>query len=94
LSVPAVISVIDDDVSIRVAIDSLLRVRGFTVFAFASAAEFLRSSQLDETSCVITDLKMPDMSGLDLQTLLRQQGRTIPIIFLTAFPQKRFAREH
>jgi FixJ family two-component response regulator len=82
------ISIIDDDVSFRVATDSLLRARGYTVHAFASAAEFLRSPQLDQTRCVITDVQMPDISGLELQTLLRQQGHTVPIIFITAYPEE------
>jgi FixJ family two-component response regulator len=85
---PQSISVIDDDASFRVATDSLLRARGYTVHAFESAADFLRSPVLDETSCVITDVKMPDISGLELQTLLRNQGRTVPIIFITAFPEE------
>jgi FixJ family two-component response regulator len=80
--------VIDDDASFRVATDSLLRARGYTVYAFESAADFLRSPVLDDTSCVITDVKMPDISGLELQTLLRKQGRTVPIIFITAFPEE------
>jgi len=84
---PPSISVIDDDASFRVATDSLLRARGYTVHAFEFAADFLRSPVLDETSCVITDVKMPDISGLELQTLLRKQGRTVPVIFITAFPE-------
>jgi FixJ family two-component response regulator len=88
LRIPALISVIDDDGPFRVATDSLLRARGYTVHTFASAAEFLRSPQLDETSCVITDIQMPGISGLELQTLLRNQGRTVPIIFITAFPEE------
>ena len=83
-----VISVVDDDASIRVATDSLLRARGYTVSTFASAAEFLRSRQLDETSCVITDVRMPDMSGVELQTAVRNQGRRTPFIFITAFPEE------
>jgi FixJ family two-component response regulator len=83
-----VISVIDDDASIRIAADSLLRARGYTVGTFASAAEFLRSQQLDETSCVITDVRMPQMSGVELQTVLRKQGRSTPFIFITAFPEE------
>ena len=82
------ISVVDDDASIRVATDSLLRARGYTVSTFASAAEFLRSRQLDETSCVITDVRMPDMSGVELQTVVRNQGRSTPFIFITAFPEE------
>jgi FixJ family two-component response regulator len=85
---PQVTSVIDDDASIRVAIDSLLRSRGYTVYTFASPAEFLRSPRLNETSCVITDVRMPDMSGVELQTLLRGQGRSVPFIFITAFPEE------
>jgi FixJ family two-component response regulator len=83
-----VISVVDDDASIRVATDSLLRARGYTVSTFASAAEFLRSRQLDETSCVITDVRMPDMSGVELQTVVRNKGRSTPFIFITAFPEE------
>jgi FixJ family two-component response regulator len=82
------ISVIDDDESFRVATDSLLRARGYVVHTFASAAEFLGSPLLDEISCVITDVQMPDISGLELQILLRDQGRTVPIIFITAFPEE------
>jgi FixJ family two-component response regulator len=83
-----VISVVDDDASIRMAADSLLRARGYTVSTFASAAEFLRSRQLDETSCVITDVRMPDMSGVELQTVVRNQGRSTPFILITAFPEE------
>jgi FixJ family two-component response regulator len=83
---PRVISVVDDDASIRVAIDSLLRSRGYTVCTFASAAELLQSPQLDDTSCVITDVRMPDMSGVELQTVLRNQAHSVPFIFITAFP--------
>jgi len=82
------ISVIDDDGPFREGMDSLLRARGYTVRTFASAAEFLRSPHLDETSCVITDVKMPGIGGLELQTRLRNDGRTVPIIFITAFPEE------
>jgi FixJ family two-component response regulator len=85
---PPSISVIDDDAPFRVATDSLLRARGYSVHAFESAADFLQSPVLDDTSCVITDVKMPDINGLELQTLLRNQGRTVPIIFITAFPEE------
>jgi FixJ family two-component response regulator len=88
LPTPALISVIDDDESFRVATDSLLRARGYVVHTFASAAEFLGSPLLDAISCVVTDVQMPDISGLQLQILLRDQGRTVPIIFITAFPEE------
>ena len=84
----SVISVIDDDASARAATDSLLRARGYIVHAFASAAEFLRSPQFEETSCVITDVRMPEMNGLELQALLRDQGCSVPIIFVTAFAEE------
>ena len=83
-----VISIVDDDASIRAAIDSLLRARGYAVYTFASAAEFLRSPQLNESSCVITDVRMPEMSGVELQSALRKQGNSVPFIFITAFPEE------
>jgi FixJ family two-component response regulator len=82
------ITVIDDDASVRTALDSLLRARGYTAYPFASAAEFLRSPEFDETCCVIADVQMPDMSGIELQSLLRKQGRGVPFIFITAFPEE------
>jgi FixJ family two-component response regulator len=84
---PAVL-VVDDDASIRDAIDSLLRARGFAVYTFASAAELLRSPRLHESSCVITDVRMPEMGGVELQSALRKQGSSIPFIFVTAFPEE------
>jgi FixJ family two-component response regulator len=87
LPIPPLISVIDDDASFRIATDSLLRAHGYTVYTFASAAEFLRSPQLDETCCVIADVQMPAMSGVELQAFLRKQGRSVPFIFITAFPE-------
>jgi FixJ family two-component response regulator len=88
LIIPPLISVIDDDASFRIAAESLLRAHGYTVYPFASAAEFLRSPQLDDTSCVIADVQMPAMSGIELQSFLRKQGRSVPFIFITAFPEE------
>ena len=88
MHIPPPITVIDDAASVRNAIDSLLRARGYTVYPFASAAEFLRSPQLDETCCVIADVQMPAMSGTELHSLLRKQGRGVPFIFITAFPEE------
>jgi FixJ family two-component response regulator len=84
--VPSVISVIDDDASIRVATNNLLRSRGYVVHTFASAEEFLRSPRFDETSCVIADLQMSGMTGLDMLTDMRAKGYDTPFIFITAFP--------
>ena len=85
---PSVISIIDDDASIRVAINNLLRSRGYTVHTFASAEEFLRSPHLGETSCVIADVQMSAMSGLDLPAAMRAKGYNAPFIFITAFPDE------
>lgn len=81
------IAVVDDDASIRAATDSLLRSRGYAVFTFESAADFLQSAELNGTSCVITDVRMPVMGGIELQATLRAQGSTVPFIFITAFPE-------
>jgi len=88
LHTPALIAVIDDDASSRNATDNLLSAHGYTVYSFASAAEFIHSPQLDETSCVISDVQMPAMSGIELQALLRKQGHSLPFIFITAFPKE------
>jgi FixJ family two-component response regulator len=81
-----VISVIDDDASVRAATYNLVRSLGYTVHVFASAEAFLQSPLLNETSCVITDIRMPAMSGLELQVHLRAQGYGVPFIFITALP--------
>jgi FixJ family two-component response regulator len=86
LSSHSTISVIDDDASVRAATNNLLRSHGYVVHTFASAEEFLQSTHLKDTSCVIADVQMPAMSGLDLLTLLRTQGYRAPFIFITAFP--------
>lgn len=82
----SVISIIDDDEFFLRATARLVRSLGYAVAAFASAEEFLRSDRLDETACIITDVQMPGMSGLDLQNRLLALGRHPPIIFITAFP--------
>jgi FixJ family two-component response regulator len=80
-----IISIIDDDGSVRAATDNLVRSLGYVVHTFASAEEFLRSPHLHETSCVITDVRMPAMSGLELQAHLLATGHRFPFIFVTAF---------
>lgn len=85
---PSVISVIDDDSSIRVATNNLLRSRGYIVHTFASADEFLHSPHLSGTSCVIADVQMSVMSGLDLLAAMRANGYDAPFIFITAFPDE------
>jgi FixJ family two-component response regulator len=83
-----VIAIIDDDESVRVATDNLLRSLGYVVHTFASAEEFLRSPRFNDTSCVIADVKMPTMSGVDLQARLLTDGYSVPFIFITAFPEE------
>ena len=85
---PSVISIVDDDASVRVATDNLLRSLGYTVHTFASAEEFLRSVHFNDTSCVIADVQMPAMSGVELQALVLAQGHRVPFIFITAFPEE------
>ena len=84
----AVISIVDDDASVRVATNNLLRSRGYVVHTFASAEEFLSSPYLDETSCVIADVQMSAMTGLDLLTQMRAKGCDSPFIFITAYPDE------
>ena len=77
------LSVVDDDESVRESLPDLLREFGFAVRAFSSAREFLLSDYLDETRCLILDVAMPGMSGLELQLELKRRGKEIPIIFIT-----------
>ena len=83
------ISIVDDDESMRCAVKSLVTSLGFDACTFASAEEFLQSPRLDDTACLITDLQMPGLSGVELQKSLLAQDRHIPIIFMTAFPEER-----
>jgi FixJ family two-component response regulator len=84
-----VISIIDDDESVRLATKRLVRSLGFIGHTFASAGEFLQSARLNDTSCVIADVQMPGMSGVELQSLLLSRGNHTPMIFITAFPDER-----
>jgi FixJ family two-component response regulator len=83
-----VISIVDDDASVRVATNRLVRSLGYIARTFASAEEFLASSQANDTSCMIADVQMPGMSGIELQSHLLAQGCRVPIIFITAFPEE------
>ncbi|OAF15041.1 two-component system response regulator [Bradyrhizobium neotropicale] len=86
MSVSSIVSVIDDDPSVRLATNNLLTSRGYTVYTFGSAHEFLQSSELNTTSCVIADVQMAVMSGVDLLMHMRGLGHLTPFIFMTAFP--------
>jgi FixJ family two-component response regulator len=84
-----VISVVDDDASVRVATLDLLNAAGFDCEAFESGEDYFRSGQTERTTCLILDLNMQGMSGLDVQHHVVQSGHGIPIIFITAFPETR-----
>lgn len=84
-----VISIIDDDESVREATESLVRSLGYDATTFASAEEYLSSGDVWESSCVITDLHMPGMSGADLQARLIANGHSTPVIFMTAYFDER-----
>jgi FixJ family two-component response regulator len=86
------VSIIDDDESVRLAVKSLVRSLGLIAYTFASAEEFLQSTHVNDTSCLITDLQLPGMNGLKLQNVVLAQGRCMPIIFVTAFPEERFRK--
>ena len=84
-SVP-IISIVDDDVSVREATMDLIRAMGFRAEAFSCAEEFLASELRHDTSCLISDMRMPGLSGLELHNRLVEAGTPIPIILMTAFP--------
>ncbi len=78
------ISIIDDDRSVREAVESLIRSLGYQAVTFTSAEEYLGSDRMNESECVITDIQMPGMTGLDLQDRLIADGYRMPIIFMSA----------
>jgi FixJ family two-component response regulator len=80
------ISIVDDDESIREATKGLVRSLGYQAATFSSAEDFLQSDSVDSTSCLITDVQMPGLSGIDLQRRLIDRGTQMPTIFITAFP--------
>ena len=78
------VSIVDDDASVRRSTRRLLRSSGLRAEAFASGEDFLRSEFLEDTACVLLDMGMPGIDGLELQRRLAQSSRRIPIVFLTA----------
>ena len=82
---PSLVSVVDDDESMREALPDLLRQFGFAAEAFASAEAFLASEFVSETNCLLLDVAMPGMSGPDLQQELTWRRQKIPIVFITAY---------
>jgi FixJ family two-component response regulator len=82
------ISIVDDDDWIRGAIEALVRSLGLTTRTFASAEAFLQSSVVAETRCLVLDVQLPKMSGVELQHRLSHLGFDIPIVFITAYPDE------
>jgi FixJ family two-component response regulator len=82
-----VIAIVDDDQSFRQATISFIRSLSYSAAAFPSADAFLNSNAVENTDCLITDLQMPGMSGIELQSYLIAQGHRVPVIFVTAFPE-------
>ena len=83
------ISIVDDSESVREATKRLLRSHGYGAATFASAEEFLQSDQVNDTSCLITDVQMPGLSGVELQSHLIAQGNRMPMIFVTASTEEK-----
>ena len=78
------VAIVDDDEEVRVALGGLLKSAGLAARAFESAEEFIESGQQSQVACLITDIRMPGISGLELQAKLNAEGCSIPIVFITA----------
>src|SRR5262249_46156906 len=89
MSNPPLISIVDDDALDRDGIRELVESLGYRATTFESAQHFLGSSMLAETTCLITDLQMPGLNGLELQEALRSQGCQTPVILITAYPNEK-----
>ena len=81
---PRLVAIVDDDRSVQSALKDLMESAGLPAECFASAEEFLKSDRRGETACLVSDVRMPWMSGLELQAKLKAEGSRIPIIFITA----------
>jgi FixJ family two-component response regulator len=82
------ISIVDDDALARDGIRELVESLGYDVITFTSAEHFLQSDVIAETTCLITDLQMPGLNGLELQEALRSRGHCTPVVVITAFPNE------
>lgn len=86
------VSIVDDDPHAREGIKELVESLGYNVRAFVSAQDFLQSGAVAKTSCLITDLQMPGLNGLELQERLQAQGYQTPVILITAYPNENHRR--
>jgi FixJ family two-component response regulator len=85
----AQISIIDDDVATRLALAALMRSKGFEAKVYESAEDFLQAGVLETSQCIITDIQMPGLSGIDLKRRLNDSKCTVPVIMITARAEKR-----
>jgi FixJ family two-component response regulator len=92
LSTKYLIAIVDDDESMRQALTALVRSLGYGAIAFAGAEQLLESSRRDDISCLISDMQMPGMSGLELYGRLAADKKSIPTILITAYPDERTQR--
>ena len=88
----ALISIVDDNESVREAMKGLMKSLGFSAESFSSAEDFLRSNGKDSTACLIADVQMPGMSGLELHRQLVASGMPIPTVLITAYPDERMRK--
>ena len=86
------VSIVDDDPHAREGIKELIESLGYNALAFVSAQDFLQSGAVAKTSCLITDLQMPGLNGLELQERLQEQGYQTPVILITAYPNENHRR--
>ncbi|MBF8720408.1 response regulator [Pseudomonas guariconensis] len=85
----AIIAIVDDDESLRIALEGLLRATGYLARTYSGAREFLDSDGPQLANCLISDIQMPGMCGVALYEALRTRGVNIPVIFMTAYPGER-----
>mgnify|MGYP001576545160 CR=1 FL=1 len=88
-SMTKTVAIVDDDASVRVAMQNLVRSLGLTARSFASAEDLLAVLPSVSIDCIITDVQMDGLGGVELAVALRRSGRAIPVIFITAFPDER-----
>ena len=93
MSEAPLITIVDDDVMICEATKDLVEAFGFNARTFTSAGEFLNSDCVSSTACLILDVQMPGMNGLQLHSKLLASGGRVPVIFITAFPDERVRKQ-
>ncbi|RJF77006.1 response regulator transcription factor [Rhodopseudomonas palustris] len=89
MTIGKIVAVIDDDDNVRIAVVALVRSLGHEARGFSSAHNYLASDLCGSAACLITDVQMPGLSGLDLHAQLLTEGRACPVVFITAFPEER-----